>query len=247
MSDELWEPAHAVPELRAGEVHVWCDATSHAAPWTADGYLTADERAQSGRMSSLERRATFVRARSCLRFLAGRYLKVVPGDVPIRILEKGKPVITSTADAPPLAVSVAHSGSTILVAFTRVGEVGVDVERIDSGVDRASIARRFFTAAEASALAALTPPDSLSCFFALWAHKEAMLKAAGDGLSMPLAEVEFAIEAGRPPMLLRVPAAFGSAIEWSVRALEAGLQMAGAVAVRGQVGSVRHLRWQAPG
>ena len=225
--DDSWRAVSVVPPLGAGEVHVWCEDLSAASPWPPADVLSSEERAQATRMLAPGRRDAFVRGRSALRLLVGMYL------------EKGKPVIDQSGEAPPLSVSVAHSGSVLAVAVTRAGDVGVDVENEARTVDRIAIARRFFTEAESASVESLGE----SAFFALWAHKEAMLKAAGDGLTVPLSEVEFRIDGRAAPKLRRVPPPYGTVGDWTTRPLATAPSMAGAIAVRGGISSVHCLRW----
>jgi 4'-phosphopantetheinyl transferase len=243
MPGASWESVHAVPELRAGEVHVWRDDLRASPPWADGTLLLADERALAGRMAAVERREAFVRGRAALRYLAGRYLNLDPREVPVRVLAMGKPVVALSDEATRLEVSIAHSGSVVAVAFTRAGIIGIDVEREDPTVDRAAIARRFFSPDEAQSLAALDQSTQLEAFFSLWVRKEAMLKAVGDGLSVPLAEVEFSVARSREPALRRVPAAYGRAGDWALRSMAPIPGAAGVVAVRGQVTCVRCMQY----
>ena len=160
----------------------------------------------------------------------------------VRLLEKGKPVIDQPGVLSPIAVSLTHSESVLAIAVTGAGDIGVDVENEARTVDRMAIARRFFTTAESAAVESF----GSAAFFALWAHKEAMLKAAGDGLTVSLSEVEFAIDGLAPPVLRRVPSSYGTVNDWMTRPLATIPSMAGAIAVRGAISRVRCLRWTGP-
>ena len=240
-----WEPVHTVPSLGPGEVHVWRDNLSAPAldGWASSESLSPDERDQADRMSAVARRAAFVRGRGALRFLAGQYLNIPAGDVPVRILESGKPIIYGQDPKGGLSVSVSHSGPVLALAFTRAGDIGVDVEVEAASVDRAAVSRRFFSHLEATGLAYLPPAAQVSAFFALWVRKEALLKASGDGLATPISEVEFTVSSTTEPTLLQVPSAYGDISEWTVRAVVPAPDTAGAVAVRGAVTTVRCLQW----
>ena len=248
MMTQPWEPVQTVPALGPGEVHVWRDNLSAPAPehWVSLESLSPDERARADRMSAMARRAAYVRGRSALRFLAGEYLNVSASMIPVRILESGKPIIDRQEPNGGLSMSVSHSGPVLAVAFTRAGDIGIDVEVEAASVDRGAVARRFFSNAEAVGLAHLPPAAQRSAFFALWVRKEALLKAIGDGLSTPLSEVEFTVSSTADPTLLRVPSAYGDVSEWTVRAVAPAPGTAGAVAVRGRVTSMRCLSWKTP-
>ena len=246
MTTRPWESVQSVPPLEPGEVHVWRDDLSAPAPepWASLASLTPDERTRADRISAVARRAAYVRGRSALRFLAGEYLNVNASMIPVRILESGKPIIDQQDPNGGLSVSVSHSGSVLAVAFTRAGDIGIDVEVEAASVDRAAVARRFFSNAEAAGLARLPPAVQLAAFFALWVRKEALLKAIGDGLSTPLAEVEFTVPLTSDPTLVQLPSAYGDIAEWTVRGVAPAPGTAGAVAVRGRVTGVCCLTWE---
>jgi 4'-phosphopantetheinyl transferase len=88
----------------------------------------------------------------------------------------GKPQLPGTG----LHVSVSHSGDLVALALATLAPVGVDVE-VFSGRDVAGLARSVVGAAEPIAV----PAD----FYTYWCRKEAIVKATGDGLRVPLPEV----------------------------------------------------------
>lgn len=103
----------------------------------------------------------------------------------------GRPHLPDT----PLHASVSHSRDWVVVALTEAGPVGVDVEyRTD--VDLALLAPPV-----------LAPDETASTvrdFFVMWTRKEAVVKATGDGLHVPLAAVRVG-RADAQPLLLEYP------------------------------------------
>ena len=93
---------------------------------------------------------------------------------------QGKPHLADDT----VAFSVAHSGDRALIAVAASGPIGVDLEQ-HRPLRAADLAGRFFTAREAAIVAA--DPDA---FFRIWTRKEAMVKAEGGGLSLPLDTIE---------------------------------------------------------
>ncbi|MFN0245635.1 MAG: 4'-phosphopantetheinyl transferase family protein [Kofleriaceae bacterium] len=94
----------------------------------------------------------------------------------------GKPQLR---DDDSVAFNVSHSGSLALVAVSREGPLGVDLEqhRVIRDIDK--LAARYFTQVEASLVAA-----DPQVFFRLWARKEAWIKAQGGGLTIALDTVD---------------------------------------------------------
>ncbi len=82
-------------------------------------------------------------------------------------------------------VSVSHSGDVVAVAITSAGPVGLDVEALDGRAASTyrSIADLVVAATERSCV------DTRTAFFTVWTRKEAVLKATGYGLRVPMAEV----------------------------------------------------------
>ena len=107
----------------------------------------------------------------------------------------GKPRL-SDVHAVGLSFNLTHTDGLVACAIAAPGvAVGVDAEAVDRPLtDLMAIARRFFTAEEASALGTQAPSSRPIRFFELWTLKEAFVKAVGSGLSHPLDQ--FAFELG---------------------------------------------------
>jgi 4'-phosphopantetheinyl transferase len=102
-----------------------------------------------------------------------------------------------------IEVSVSHAGERVAVALTRLGAVGVDVEfsARPGSFDR-ELAENTLSGRELAALAASAKPGG--DFLTLWVRKEALLKATGHGLRMPMSRIEVS-PAAEPPALLAWP------------------------------------------
>jgi 4'-phosphopantetheinyl transferase len=113
------------------------------------------------------------------RVLAG-YLDEDPAAIELRLGEHGKPAL---AEWPPrLHFNLSHSGMLALIALTRNGEVGVDVEREDVERDFARLAERFLEAEQADALRRVPVEEQKAAFYAAWVRREAVAKCHGTGL-----------------------------------------------------------------
>jgi 4'-phosphopantetheinyl transferase len=137
-----------------------------------------------------ERIRRFARPADARRTLAGELLVraglmrrygLANRDIRFRLGAHGKPELETPGRD---HFNVSHSGAWVVAAFSKVGPVGVDVERIRP-VDMA-LARRFFSADECEALLALAGAEQTALFFRYWTLKESYLKALGSGLSKPL-------------------------------------------------------------
>ena len=107
--------------------------------------------------------------------------------------EHGKPLLAG--DDVGVHFNYSHSGDYVVFAFTRAGEVGVDIEVGSRRANALGIARKFFTGREYRALEAL--PDALrqAEFLRYWTLKEAWLKARGEGIFAGLDRFSIALPA----------------------------------------------------
>ena len=158
--------------------------------------LSPDERARAERLVNAKARARFRSARIALRRLLSEYLRVPPGELALEYGEHGKPrLVSARADdgaggALPFFFNLSHSGGLALCAVGQSGEIGVDIERIRPLSYPGPLARDHLSPEEwrlrSDWEAAAARPE----FFRIWARKEAILKAAGLGLSRPLSRVD---------------------------------------------------------
>jgi 4'-phosphopantetheinyl transferase len=213
------------------ELHVWQTSLQRSAAEVAAlrGLLCADERDRADRFRFDRDRSRYTVGRGILRLLLGRYLGRPAARVAFEYGRFEKPRLVGQ----PLCFNVSHSGPVALFAFTRLGEVGIDVELDDADFARERIAERFFSPAEVSALRAL--PQSLQslAFLTCWTRKEAFIKARGDGLSLALDSFDVNLEPGAPAALLRTAWSDEEPGHWSLRDLsDPGNGYVAAVAVR---------------
>ena len=141
--------------------------------------------AERGRREALRRdadRDRFTIGAALLRLVVGAVLGVAAASVPVvrDCAGCGRPHGRPRIDGSDLHVSVSHSGRRVAVACGRAGPLGVDVEEI-AAVDVPGLA--------STVLAADETVTGLNDFFTYWTRKEAVVKATGDGLSVPLRDV----------------------------------------------------------
>ena len=191
-----------LPSLADGEVEVWrielqragvSRQESRGLLQQAYAVLTAEERERAARMREGAPREEFVAGRGCLRRLLGAALEEDPRKLILEVGANGKPRLRQGAGVPRF--NVAHSRGMVLIALSRAGEVGVDVEYVDPAVELMDVARTSFHAGDLERIErARTQEERLKEFYRCWTRKEAVAKADGRGLT--LAPVEFRAGAG---------------------------------------------------
>jgi 4'-phosphopantetheinyl transferase len=244
--EQLWLEGPERPLAREGEAHVWRAGLEPGGPalrrlWEM---LSADERRRADRFHFRRDREHFVAARGGLREILGRYTGAAPGSLRFSYDGFGKPSLSGPAPgveaggAPP-RFNVSHSGGVALYAVTAGREVGVDIERVREDFAGLDIARNFFSPDEVAALSALPAGERAAAFFDCWTRKEAYIKARGQGLSHPLHLFTVSLTPGRPAALLRTDDDPAEAARWSLVELFPGEGYRAALAVEGEVSSLR--------
>jgi 4'-phosphopantetheinyl transferase len=223
--------------LEPGEVHVCKIALDQPAGVVGGlrGLLSADELARADRFHFERGKERYTVGRGVLRTLLGRYMGVPARALVFAYNEFGKPEIAGS----DVCFNLSHSHGVALAAVTRGRAIGVDIERVREEVVRERIAERFFSPAEARALAGLPPGRQAQAFFDCWTRKEAWIKARGQGLSIALDSFEVTLGPGEPARLVATRPDAEEAGRWSLEALECEPGFAAAVAVSGEIGEVR--------
>jgi 4'-phosphopantetheinyl transferase len=145
--------------------------------------LSAEERARLARFHLREDQQRFLVGRGLLRLLVGAHLNMPAERVEFDYGPFGKPFVVPGVGVPSLHFNVSHSGKLVLLAFSPVHEVGVDVEEVRRDQDWETIARQVFSCDEYREWILLNPEERLTAFFRAWTRHEAGLKAMGLGFA----------------------------------------------------------------
>jgi 4'-phosphopantetheinyl transferase len=178
---------------------LWWARPSSARPG-ARVLLDDAERARLARFRRPEDAARFLAAHALLRVLVGRTLGVSPGQIGITARcphcggPHGKPTVP---DAPGLELSLSHSGGWVVVALARGAPVGVDVELLRPLADLDALAERVRSPAERDR----GDGDGSDGLLRTWTRKEALLKASGDGLAVPMADLTLSPPGAAPRLI----------------------------------------------
>jgi 4'-phosphopantetheinyl transferase len=154
--------------------------------------LSKAERGRAARFRFDRERRRFIVARARLRELLAERLDVPPESIEFVYGREGKPALAERFARSGWRFNLSHCGELAVFAFSRAGEVGVDVEAVHAIAEADAIAARVFSRREHEAYRAAAPTERPLAFFRCWTRKEAFVKALGGGLSMPLAEVDVA-------------------------------------------------------
>jgi len=177
-----WRAVTRPPALAPDRVHLWRLRLDLSRERIAElaGHLSPGEQERAARFRLPPVRDRYIAGRGTLRELLALYLGIKPAEVAFAYSMRGKPQVYGNGT--DVRFNMADSGALALVGLALGRECGVDVERRRRDLDPLEIAGRFFSPAEAAALAALPLPERRRAFFCAWTAKEAFLKGTGEGI-----------------------------------------------------------------
>lgn len=227
-------------------MHVWLVALAAETRAEAVEMLAPSERDRAARFATDTARNNFIQRRCALREILAGYLGIEPRDLAFSTNAFGKPSLIAPSAGATLSFNASHSGTIAAIAVATSGRIGIDVEQLRPLVDAEQIAARFFAAGESATLAALRPRDRVEGFFNAWTRKEAVVKALGAGLSIPLDAFEVSLRPSEPPAILRWDIAGEDASGWRLRHFDAVADHVVALAVDFDATACHCRRWPIP-
>ena len=190
--------------MNSGEIRVWRVRLDDL-PSELTPPPTPGEWARAERFLSHDEGRRYLKAHCTLRGILER---VCGADLDFAVTPAGKPYLPA---APEVRFSLSRWHGVALIAVAIGVDIGVDIERLRPVPEYQAIAERFFPPSEREALAATPAPEREREFFRRWTRIEARLKAEGVGL-------------------------YGAGVElegpWTIEEIDAGEELAAAVAAR---------------
>jgi 4'-phosphopantetheinyl transferase len=240
-----WPPRPGRPCLGPRDVDVWATPLDYPAEQKVrpEAVLNQLELARAGRFRFERDRCNFIAGRAFLRKTLAEYLQADPRELLFAYTETGKPFLDGRFSRSGFCFNLAHTGNFALLAVTRLGAVGVDVECVRPLEDMERLVQSFFSPREVIAFMALPPEERPAAFYRLWTRKEAWLKAVGEGIAHLLSHVEVTFLANESARLLRVPHSYGTARDWSLWDLQPAPGFAAAVSLRAAKPWIRCWSW----
>jgi len=180
--------------------------------------LSSDELARAARFRPGRHARLFVNGRAWLRHVLGCWRREEPSRLNFRYNQQGKPWLQGGPE-----FNLAHCENAAVLALGDKRRVGVDIERLrpapDEDKDDDLVAEQFFAPGERARLRRLPETERPAAFLRCWTRKEALLKALGGGLSLPLDAFEVSFGAGEQPALLTSTWPWAQPGDWALRDL----------------------------
>lgn len=228
--------------ISESDVHVWQAAIEPLARQipTLSRLLSESERSRSSAFFHQRDRERFIVSHGVLRVLLAEYLQSDPAQIQFAEESRRKPCLAAPFSQSGLQFNITHSGELALLAFAHQRRVGVDVEVIRPLPDLEQIAVTTFSTQENQNLLALPSEERIKAFYTIWARKEALVKATGDGLYFPLKA--FSVNLGIPPEITFHQSGLTHA-QWQLAHLQVAPDHAAALALEGQGWNLTQLEY----
>ncbi len=234
-------------ELRPDEVHVWIveperidDPRLLEAYW---GLLDAREREKQRRFRFERHQRQYLVSHALVRLTLSRYAPVAPAAWTFATNAYGRPEVQGEWST-KLRFNLSHTDGMALVAVGTGAELGADVEDAQRDGETVEIADHYFATSEVATLRALPPERHRERFFEYWTLKESYIKARGAGLSLPLDQFAFHLEAGQSPRISFDPRMRDEPDAWQFVQLRPSERHQAAVALKRARGLPLSVRWQ---
>lgn len=179
-----------LPDLGESDIHLWSFPVSPFEEYSRKHINLLSER-EKEKADRLYRAEDKIRCRVVyifLREILALYTGEEAGTISILLSETGKPYM-KREDAPYFNFS--HSGDRVLFAFSRKGEVGVDLEWKKGFRELNGLIGLCCSEGEKALLDELeTEKEKQELFYEYWSSKEAYLKGIGTGITKSLKKVD---------------------------------------------------------
>jgi 4'-phosphopantetheinyl transferase len=172
--------------------------------------VTSDEQARGARRRSGGDGQRWLRSHYALRRILGACLDRSPLSIEFHTNSSGQPHVDGTTK---FTFSLAHSEGNALIAVSKAGDIGTDIERIRPGLHEEAIAHRVIGSRARAALEGVDPSRRTAEFFRLWVRHEAAVKCRGVSL---VSAINRDIEHGL--VITDVEAGDGYAAAWALDA-----------------------------
>lgn len=150
--------------------------------------LSSREQAREKSFRFDKDRCTFRTSRILLRLLLSKYLDIKPTNIKLQYNEYWKPYV-EPLNGNGIHFNLSHSHEWLVIAFNKKYEIGVDVEKVNSGNDLPIDI--CLSEAEKKTFSSLSTSSKPEYFYRIWTAKEAYFKMLGTGLNDTLSHSTF--------------------------------------------------------
>ena len=205
------EPMRWPQALDKGDIHCWLFSLDRD---DDESLLSQEERARAAKFHFARDQRRFIAGRAARRRILAGYLGALPAQLAFDEGAQGRPFLGDH----DLNFNMSRSNGWGLVAISESNVLGVDIEAVSMSDDLRDVAVDNFSPAERGSLGGLCGDIWVQGFFNCWTRKEAVVKAVGQGLSMPLDCFDVTLAPDARAQILRADGEAQEARAWSLTA-----------------------------
>ena len=235
-----WSMPEAPLRLNKNDVHVW-RASIDVSPEVQSSLaclLDGGEKRRANQFVFERDRNHFIAAHGIVRTILGEYLQRPPEELQVTVERYGKPALRKEPGCSDVRFNLSHSGGVALLAVALENEVGIDLEKIRSGVADEVLAASILTPSEQDEFRSTPIGERQREFFRRWTCKEAYVKAQGGGLQIPLKSFEVSLPPEEFPRLC-----CEANDSWDLVSFCPGENFMAALAIQAKNSEVRFWNW----
>lgn len=218
MGADHLDDRHPSADRLGDAVRIWRIRLDDVDLGLAASILDPDEIGRAEKLATPLLRRRFLSRRLALRQILGVETGIDPARLAIEQGTQGKPRLL---DQSGLFFNTSHSGALALLAVSARGEIGIDVERVRDIPSWTEIVAEFFEKKEQDRLLRRQNP-TVGMFLSYWTRKEAVTKATGLGLGLPLSSFRVPEARDAEDAVVTIRGMSGAARKWHVRGLVPG-------------------------
>lgn len=172
-------------KLDPHEIHVWIIQWKKMQQWILVNWnvMEPEDRTAVSKYRYYDDCMRSAAGRLLARTLLAEYSELPVNQIRVRREKYGKPIMESSLGRNLIKYSVSHSGEMVVLAFTKGGSIGIDIEEQKRIPEYKDLASNIFAPEESSRI---IKSKNSGLFYTYWTAKEAYLKALGLGLSKSL-------------------------------------------------------------
>jgi len=173
------------PRLETGQAHLYAVDLDEMQPSSAllEQLLSRDERKRAEFYRIPLERRRYATGRAILRTILARYVPYTAEELRFDYGLHGKPSLSYQFNLDHLEFNLSRSHGQALYAISKLGPVGVDIQKVEFTQQSMQIAQRVFSAEQVGQLRQANPSQRGELFCNWWTRGEAVAKATGAGIS----------------------------------------------------------------
>ncbi len=158
--------------------------------------VTQSDIVSSERFNFEHLKVRWLRFRAALRVIILSHVDLEP-EFLIAASSMGKPYVEGVS----IEFSVAHCEDQVMFAVSEHDSIGVDCEKVDRVIDVKEVENVVLSSEEKEIWTTLSLTSQKQLFFKVWTRKEAIQKALGLGMFLPLSEITLELREAYPRVL----------------------------------------------